>query len=284
MKMKTFHSRWLGMLGALALASSACSDDGQPSLDGGTDGTESAEGGSMTGPSNTTTGATSDDPSGTTTGATDSNDDSNFIDPADDDDGPSEPGPNGSECSANADCTSGYCYVIPGFGGVCSECLMDADCGEGTCSVDFGAGYAICTDGSLGKMCDTDEGCQGELVCAQLIDTGGLFNASFCSECNDENPCAGEKICSPHYDEGSFSGHMACVDPESVESGGGCPIENGEGNDEVCKDGHCGIADIMGFIQLGVCGECSTNEDCEVGETCTPASASQAGLEGASCG
>ena len=287
MTMNGFHSRWLGILGALALATTACSDDGQPTLDASTDGdTGTAETNGMTGPGDSqTTGATSDEP-GTTTGAdTGPNDDANFIDPADDT-GPGEPLPNGSECSANADCQSMSCYIVPAFGGMCSECTQDSDCDEGTCAVDFGIGYAVCTDGGLGKMCDSDEGCQGDLVCAQLIDTGGLINASFCSTCSDTTPCEGDQICSPRYDQGGISGHMDCVDPGSVENGDGCPIENGQGNHTVCQEGnYCGTADLFGFFQLGVCGECLDDDHCDEGETCTPASASmETGLSHATCG
>jgi hypothetical protein len=194
--------------------------------------------------------------------------------------------PNGSECASNADCVSEFCFTIPTVGGVCSECLQDSDCDEGTCSLEFDQGYAVCTDGSLGKMCDSDEGCQGDLVCGQLLDVG-FFDADYCSECNDATPCDGDDICTPHYDDGSFSGHLYCTGPETVEDGGGCPIEGNEGNGEVCQNGHCGIADIMGFIQLGICGSCSTNDDCDddpAGDNCIPAEAGQGGLVGAYCG
>lgn len=278
------------MLGAFALLATACSDDGSPAASGTEGDTEVADetSATMSASSSATQGMTSttDEPgTSTSDGGSDTMDGGNFIDP-NTDSGPGDPLPNGGECSSNDECQSGFCYTIPTLGGVCSECLQDSDCGEGesTCGVDFNTGYAVCTDGSLGKMCDSDEGCQGDLVCGELIDTGGLFNASFCSECNDNTPCDGEQICTPAYDEGSFSGHLMCADPGSVPDGGGCPIENGEGNGEVCTNGHCGIADVMGFIQLGVCGECSENDDCDPGETCTPASAGQGGLAGASCG
>ena len=117
--------------------------------------------------------AGSDDDDTTGDAMADSDSGRGFIDDADD--GPDDGGPQplGGMCSASDECDSGFCYDIPMFGGVCSECLMDSDCDMGTCAGDFNAGYAVCTDGALGLMCDSDEGCMGELVCGTVIDTGG---------------------------------------------------------------------------------------------------------------
>jgi hypothetical protein len=275
--MKSFHSRWLGTLGALALCSAGCTGDTGVAANGDTDAADTDDTDEPGDSLSSTTGTDPDTTSGETNGA--ESEGGNFIDPATDDEGTNEPMPNGAECSANSDCQSEFCYLSP-LGGVCSECLSDSDC-DATCSLDFNVGYAICTDGSLGKMCDSDEGCQDELVCATLIDAG-IFQADFCSECNDSGQCDNDDICSPHYDEGSFSGYLYCAEPGSVDDGGGCPIEGNQGNGEVCTNGHCGIANIMGFVNLGICGSCSTNDDCEDGESCVPASA-DGGLQGAYC-
>ena len=210
-------------------------------------------------------------------------DDAGFIMPDTGEDTSVGPQPNGAQCAGESECESGFCYTIPMVGGVCSECLMDQDCDMGTCSLDA-VGYAICTDGSQGNMCDTDEGCMGELVCTELIDTGGIVNTSFCSECGPTAPCDGEQICTPQLDLANLGGSFVCVDPGTVENGQGCPIEGGSGVDETCASGHCGIANLFGFAELGVCGECNVNEDCpEKGQTCVPAEASMAGLNPAYC-
>jgi hypothetical protein len=281
MTKKSFHSRWIGMLGVLALCSAGCSDDGPADANGDTDAAETgaAEGADS---QTSTTGTEPDTTTGADTG--DSDEGGNFIDPATDE-GSNEPLPNGAECSSNSDCISEFCYTIPGFGGMCSECLSDSDC-ENTCSLDLGAGYAMCTDGSLGKMCDSTEGCADDLVCAQLFDIG-FIDADFCSECSSSEQCDGndgDDICTPHYDLGEFSGHMYCAAPGSVPDDEGCPIENGEGNGEVCDSGHCGIANVMGFLDLGLCGSCSSDDDCTgEGETCVPASAGEDGIHGPYC-
>lgn len=191
--------------------------------------------------------------------------------------------PNGAQCTGPQECDSGFCYSLPQVGGICSECLVDQDCGEGTCSLDA-VGYAICTDGSQGVQCNTDEGCMGDLVCSEIIDTGGIINASFCSECGPQAPCTDGQICTPFYDLGNLGGSLICADPGSVEDGEGCPIEGGEGVGEACASGHCGIAVLLGLAELGVCGECSTDEDCpEMGQTCVPPEAGMAGLVPAFC-
>jgi hypothetical protein len=212
-------------------------------------------------------------------------DSAGFINPeTTGDTGPTEPQPNGAQCANNDECTSEFCYQVPQVGGVCSECLMDADCGTGTCSLDLNMLYAICTDGSAGNMCDSDEGCMGDLVCTELIDTGGLLNLSFCSECGPTAPCDMGTICSPEYDANGISGTFTCVDPGSVESGGGCPLDNGVGDGSVCADGFCEPVDVfMGFVQLGICGECIQDSDCTGQMTCQGGTADQGSIVGSTC-
>jgi len=182
----------------------------------------------------------------------------------------------------NGACESEFCFVVPMLGGTCSECLMDSDCGEGTCSLDFMAGYALCTDGSQGVMCDSDEGCMGELVCSEILNTGGLFPLDFCSECrNDDVPCADGQLCSPVYDLDNFAGFMGCVDPMSVPNNGGCPLVGPVGDGAVCMSGLCGVATLFDLIPVGVCGECLSDMDCP-GGTCQAPSA-DSGLMGAVC-
>lgn len=284
MRWKNFEG--MALWGVLALVPVGCGGDDSPSSgETDTEGADESTGGQTSNASNTNTSAGSADSgtSTTTSAGSTTNDDGSFIND-DGDTGEPTPQPNGAQCTSNDGCTSGFCYTVPMLGGVCSECLMDSDCGSGTCSLDINMGYAVCTDGSLGKMCDSDDGCMGDLVCAQLIDTGGFFPANFCSECNADADCEQGQFCSPHYDASGFTGHLRCVDPGSVPDGEGCPIENGTGNGEVCEHGHCGVADVfMGFVQLGVCGECSTDDDCPDNGTCEPASVSQTGLQGATC-
>lgn len=282
-------SNALVWLAAMTLLGSACGDDSDPG--GGADST----GGDDTTTTNATTGSTISatgmadataglDSTGNGTTTTTGMADGSFLDPDSSGDGGPMPQPNGAQCDDAAACESEFCYQIPMLGGVCSECLVDTDCEMGTCSLDP-AGYAVCTDGGIGVMCNTDEGCMGELICSELIDTGGLFNANFCSECRDDVPCAGDQICSPVYDLGNFAGYLGCVDPGSVPNGGGCPLDGVMGDGAVCQSGLCGVATLGGFIPVGVCGECLTDMDCmDMGlTTCQPAAADMGGLQGAVC-
>ncbi len=263
-------------------ASSSSSSDTDPSTTAPptTGATQSTSAGTLPPMSTSATSGPVDTTDGDSTG----NDDSSFITPdTGNDDGPIVPQPNGAQCDVNDGCDSGFCYAIPQFGGVCSECLVDQDCESGTCSLDAASGFAVCTDGSAGVQCNTDEGCMDELVCTELIDTGGIFNASFCSECKTDKDC-GDDLCAPFYDLGNLGGTFNCVTPGTVENGQGCPIDGAEGVDAACASGHCGIANLFGFAELGVCGECSVDDDClEEGQTCAPPEAGQNGLSGASC-
>lgn len=218
---------------------------------------------SATSTSTTTTDASTSDAT-TTTDA----DSGSFIVSADEanDSGSGGPQPNGSDCMDPSDCESGFCFDGPGpGGGSCSECIMDSDCAMGTCSFEFEMGFAVCTDGALGDGCDSDEGCMGALVCAPQL---GDF-ANHCSECGETAPCdAG--VCSPFYDGSPFQGYLHCVDPGTVENGDGCPIiADDMGDGSVCMSGICGIASVMmGNVQIGVCSECDSDDDCADGMTC----------------
>lgn len=201
--------------------------------------------------------------------------------------GPLPPQPNGSMCTVGEECESGKCYVLPMIGGVCSDCLEDADCPMGTCALDPNVGYATCSDGGLGAMCDTpgqQGGCQDGLVCAELLDTMGFFPANFCSECVSDGDCSNGQLCSPTYDTMALGGYKACVDPGSVPNDQGCD-HLGSG-DQACMSGYCSAADVMGFLEIGVCGECDpdTNMGCGMNQTCSPPTADQGGLSGATCG
>lgn len=281
---------------AFALAAlAACSDDGNAGASGDDSGSSSGGGSSgasaTIGMSSTTTpgtsagSATGDTADGTASGGS-SADGASFINMDGGSDGPVGPQPNGAQCSTNDECESMFCYTIPQLGGVCSECLVDADCGSGTCAISPASMYAVCTDGSMGVMCNSDEGCMGDLVCTELIDTGGLINASFCSECGPTAPCAGDDVCAPVYDLANFGGYMACAAPGSVPNDGGCPIDDmGTPDGTACSSGICTAADVfMGLVTVGVCGECASDDDCTAPATCTPAAASMSGLTGSVCG
>ncbi|MCX4240814.1 hypothetical protein [Paraliomyxa miuraensis] len=271
----------LAWMAAASLAVVACGDDtNPPSADGTTSAASTSTTGSSTGGTVSATGQVD-----TTAGSESSTGlaDGSFLDPdSSGADGPIPQG-NGSQCADDAECVSGFCYQIPTIGGVCSECIDDDDCEMGTCSLDPMALHAVCTDGSLGVMCSSDEGCMGALVCAPLVDTGGLFPLDFCSECNDTTPCMGGQICTPVYDLDAFAGYLGCVDPGSVENGGGCPLDGLMGDGTVCQSGSCGVADLGGFVPLGVCGECLDDMDCMPMQTCTPPMADMTGLQGAVC-
>jgi len=275
---KSFRSIAWVWIAAGSLLGAGCGDDSTPPETA--DSTGGTPSGQTTG---STVSATGQNPTAdTTAGVSTSMSDGGFLDPSSGDDGPPEPGPNGTPCDNNTACESEFCFVLPMLGGVCSECLMDTDCAEGTCSLDAAAAYAICTDGGIGVMCDSDKGCMDDLVCSEILDTAGLFPLDFCSECRDDVPCADGQLCSPVYDLANVAGFLGCVDPMSVPDGEGCPLVGGVGDGAVCMSGLCGVALLFDLIPVGVCGECLTDMDCP-GGTCQPAAADMAGLMGATC-
>jgi hypothetical protein len=195
------------------------------------------------------------------------------------------PGNLGEMCMSDDDCAEDLvCNGLPGLGGVCSECASDTDCPDGSNCTITGDGWFACGDGSQGQMCESDATCADGLYCAEVVDLGGLFNGNFCSECSDDSHCMNGQLCAPvieFMDLQNISGQRACIDPESAPNDSLC---DDQGAGDMQCEGFCTTADLMGFIMLGVCGECETDMDCMMGMQCMPAMIGGAGFSGSVCG
>lgn len=281
-EMKLFGT--LSLVAGLCVAAPACGDRST----GGSETSESSSGTGDSGASEDTgdwSSDTSTDASDTDDAtATDSETTAGFVTDTGSDttETGTGPQPNGSPCDSGEECESEICYQIPMFGGVCSECETDQDCMDSreglNCSLGQ-IGYAECLDGGLGTMCMSDESCEGDLVCAQVIDLGGIFNDQFCSECKIDGDCPDGQLCTPQFDLTAFTGQRSCADPGTVAQDGLCDI------DEQCAPGFCGEVSLMGFLTLGACGECLTDGDCDMG-TCMEGSVDLmgGGVTGPTCG
>ena len=139
----------------------------------------------------------------------------------------------------------------------------------------------MCAAGELGDGCDSDEGCAGVLVCSQQF---GETGPQHCSECRDDVPCPEGAACMPVYADSPFSGHLGCVAPGTVELGGGCPVADGVGDGTYCTSGACGVTTVMmGSVDIGICSECDSEDDCADGLTCIPPASSFLGIEPGVC-
>ena len=147
--------------------------------------------------------------------------------------------PDGEQCMESSQCESGMCFVVGALGGVCGQCLGDDDCDGGGCSIPNPLKTppegASCNMGEQGGGCESADVCQGDQVCALILDVPGILQASTCSECNDSSQCDGETLCNPHYDVAELSGYKSCVARESVANGAGCTI--GEEGNAACSSG-----------------------------------------------
>lgn len=265
----SLDSRLLPLLCA-ALLLSACGDDKTSAEEGSETTAMSSTAGTSTEESTTDDGT---DPDTSTT-----NDTASFV--AEEGPGTTEsaPGNLGDMCQSDSECAEDlFCNGIAGFGGICSECGGDADCPENSNCTLSSDGWFACGDGGIGQLCELDTSCAEGLYCAELINLGGLFMANFCSECSEDMHCENGQLCVPQLefaDIMDFSGQRACVDPGTHPNGSLCDFEtNGA---EQCE-GFCTVASLMGFVDVGLCGECESDADCIDEMTCAPA---QVGLEG----
>lgn len=192
--------------------------------------------------------------------------------------------PNGGFCMFDEECQSGHCLALDGVGGVCSECVMDADCAMGTCAFEITVGYSICTDGSAGVDCETDRGCADGLVCVDVFGAGGL-SPTRCSECGPDAPCPDGQGCVLNTDNGLLDAYLDCIDAGTVPLGGTCPVVDGAGDGTTCQSGECGVISVFGgAIEIGVCSECDADEDCPMGQTCSPPDFTMGMLSPGTCG
>ncbi|PRQ08428.1 hypothetical protein [Enhygromyxa salina] len=244
----------------LALAPLGCAKD-VPADDMGSDTSGDGDGDPGDGDGDPTTGDGDGDP---TTGDGDG-------DPTtgDGDGDPMGDAPNGAPCTSNGECLSGNCYVIPLLGGQCGECDnvdLDADCPDGGCTIPnpFENNGSTCNMGEAGGGCQTDEVCQDGLTCGTVLDLLGLIKISTCGECASDADCT-DQICAPVVIVENFDGQNTCIDVGSLAQDSFCDLE-GNG-DEACEN-VCSTVDIMGLAEVGACGQCNEDADCDGGGTC----------------
>jgi hypothetical protein len=127
--------------------------------------------------------------------------------------------------------------------------------------------------------------------CGDVLDAFPAPSIVTCGACADNGDCTDPMApnCSPApLLLGEFGGSLACVPDASVPDGGACNLAEEGGvpiGHAACASGKCGEAHFMGIFEVGVCGECLTDADCEPGETCETPSVDPDTLElvGAKC-
>lgn len=206
-----------------------------------------------------------------------------------------DPQPNGSMCSSDAECESMSCFVVPLLGGICGDCKVDGDCDNGGCTIPnplMGVG-AVCNNGEPGAGCMSDAVCSDPSAskCGLVLDASPIIAVNTCSECETNADCTDPAApnCSPTISVADFSGQLTCVPDASVPNDsacnraeeGGVPIGNA-----ACESGKCTTAVVMSVVQIGVCGECFSDADCPMGQTCQDAAVDTMtfALIGAKCG
>ena len=176
--------------------------------------------------------------------------------------------------SSGCGCASDSYFVVPALGGFCGECLNDADCAGGGCTIPnpiAGVG-ARCNLGQPGDSCESDAVCNNPAAphCSEILVVPGIITTSTCGACDTDADCPAQTPhCTPDYEIADFSGEKFCRAPGSVPNNSGCDVD-GTGN-AACASGFCGEASVMGLLKLGICGECNSDNDCNVGNCTEPA-------------
>lgn len=193
----------------------------------------------------------------------------------------------GEACTRSSQCASGSCYQLGILGGLCGECAGDVDCPSGGCNpsnpVPTPPVPSTCGDGTAGTGCQSSAACMRGLWCSVVIDGDiGMFNISTCGECQDDTDCARGQLCNLTANYLEFSGQHACVAPGSVANGGSCSL--GASGDQACTN-MCVAVSVMGLLELGVCGDCGSDDDCLKGGACQPGQVDPAEgiVSGATC-
>ena len=270
-------------------ATATASASGSSTSKASTSASESDSGSTGTSTDGTSTDGTSTDGTSTTDGETSTSTGTTTMNSGTTD---VITGGGGGMCSADDECESNSCFVVPLLGGLCGECKVDADCVDGGCTTPnpLGGVGAMCNDGSAGDGCQTDAVCSDpdNPYCGVVLDATPILKVSTCGECKTNADCDAPKgNCSPDVNVSEFSGIMQCVADGSLANDSACNhVEQGGvplGN-AACASGKCGTAVLMGIIKVGVCGECLTDADCG-GGTCQDATIDiQSGdLFGAKC-
>ena len=86
--------------------------------------------------------------------------------------------------------------------------------------------------------------------------------------------------CEPEIDVTEFSGAWRCVVPGQLEDGESC---NFESDGTACDSGFCVAASYMGLVQIGVCSECESDQDCRGGACAGPSIDLRTGLTPGVC-
>lgn len=202
--------------------------------------------------------------------------------------------PDGSMCTADAECASMSCYLVPLLGGLCGECKVDSDCNGGGCTIPnplAGVG-ATCNKGGSGEGCMSDEVCvdPNAPFCGTVLDASPIIKVLTCGECKTNADCMDAKApnCSPDISVADFNGLLSCVADNSVPNDTACSLAKdggGTAGDKACESGKCTTATLEGVVKIGICGTCFTDDDCDGGKKCVAAAVdtNSGDLKGAFC-
>ena len=234
---------------ALLLTFTGCSDDRDDSASAAAASTSTASASSTDTPTTGTPTTTTDPTAGSSDGG--------------------EQLPDGASCVEDAECMSGNCYLVPFLGGTCGACNEDADCMGGGCSPPnpFMTTPSFCNMGEAGGGCESDAVCMPGLQCGNVLDILGLIQINSCGECTTDADCMQGMICAPQVSVADFAGVNTCILPGDLPQDAYCLLD-GNGN-QACMSGICSSVALMDIAQLGACGECMSDADCN-GGTCMP--------------
>lgn len=196
-------------------------------------------------------------------------------------------GEQAGECATADDCMMGQvCYTIQ-TQGYCGECDGDAQCPNGGCTPPnpFVPSGSVCNTGKRCGGCQSYDACNDPEApfCATVYTIENFLPVQTCSECASDGDCPNDRPnCAPIFEDlTTFSGTRACVPDCSLPRDHSCEV----GQDQACQTGICSPASFMGFIEIGLCGECENDEDCAAGQTCESAEIDFQGqtMTGSSC-
>jgi hypothetical protein len=188
---------------------------------------------------------------------------------------------NGRWCGRDQDCTSGKCFFVSNYYGVCGACSSGSNCSSSSCNPPnpgrLPATPSVCGTGAAGSGCETTSDCTGGRTCQPVLTTNLGYTVRTCSTCATDSNCPGDAKCSAVLDWTGNRAYRGCVVNGSLSLAALCS------SDASCASGKCANYLFPDGTSVGVCSTCKTGSQCASGICAPPRFVLDSGFAAGAC-